>query len=46
MWTRRHPRTMAEAFGPYTSYDLHPMPQKKTTPRLVQWFQRLLGVNK
>jgi hypothetical protein len=22
---RRHPRTMREAFGPYTSHDLHPM---------------------
>lgn len=25
MNTRRYPRTMAEAFGPYTSNDLQPM---------------------
>lgn len=25
MNTRRYPRTMAEAFGPYTSNELHPM---------------------
>jgi hypothetical protein len=23
--TRRHPRTLTEAFGPYTSHDLQPM---------------------
>lgn len=28
MQTRRYPRTMAEAFGPYTSRDLQPMPDK------------------
>ena len=25
--TRQHPRTLQEAFGPYTSRDLHPMPK-------------------
>lgn len=25
--TRRHPRTLVEAFGPYTSHTVHPMPQ-------------------
>lgn len=25
MNTRRHPRTLQEAFGPYTSHDLQPM---------------------
>ena len=24
--TKRHPRTMQQAFGPYTSHDLEPMP--------------------
>lgn len=28
MNTRRHPRTMAEAFGPYTDNTLHPMPEQ------------------
>lgn len=27
MNARRHPRTMSEAFGPYTSRDLQPMPE-------------------
>lgn len=27
MTTRRHPRTLVEAFGPYTSHTVHPMPQ-------------------
>ena len=26
MNTRRHPRTLTEAFGPYTNNTLHPMP--------------------
>ena len=26
--TRRHPRTLNEAFGPYTSNSLQPMPDK------------------
>ena len=26
---RRHPRTMAEAFGPYTSNQLAPMPKRR-----------------
>lgn len=46
MYTRRLPRTMQAAFGPFTDHVLHPMPEKKTTPRLVVWLQRLLGVNK
>jgi hypothetical protein len=28
MTTRRHPRTLAEAFGPYTSNQLQPMRQQ------------------
>ena len=26
---RRHPRTLVEAFGPYTSNDLQPMPDSR-----------------
>lgn len=26
--TRRHPRTLQEAWGPYTSHDLQPMPDR------------------
>lgn len=29
MNTRRHPRTLVEAFGPYTSNTLHPMPDSR-----------------
>ena len=32
MNTRRYPRTMAEAFGPYTSNELHPMRDNRKTP--------------
>lgn len=28
MNARRHPRTMTEAFGPYTDNQLHPMPDR------------------
>ena len=30
MNTRKYPRTMAEAFGPYTSNQLEPMPEAET----------------
>jgi len=46
MNTRSYPRTLWQAFGPYTNNVLHPMPSRKTTPRLVRFIQRLLGVNK
>jgi hypothetical protein len=32
MNARRHPRTMTEAFGPYTDDTLHPMPDQRKTP--------------
>lgn len=32
MNTRRYPRTMAEAFGPYTSNELHPMRDNRKVP--------------
>ena len=32
MNARRHPRTMREAFGPYTSDELHPMRDNRKTP--------------
>ena len=35
MNTRRHPRTMAEAFGPYTSHDLQPMRQRETSSKEI-----------
>ena len=28
-WTGRASRSMADAFGPYVSHDLHPMPEPK-----------------
>ena len=30
MQTRRFPRTMQQAFGPYTTHDLHPMRESRT----------------
>ena len=30
--TRRHPRTLSEAFGPYTSSELHPMREPEHLP--------------
>jgi hypothetical protein len=30
--TRRYPRTLQEAFGPYTSREVHPMPEQRKTP--------------
>lgn len=35
MTTRRHPRTLAEAFGPYTTGPVHPMPQPVPTAHRV-----------
>lgn len=32
MNTRRYPRTLQEAFGPYTSNELHPMRDTRKTP--------------
>lgn len=39
MNTRRYPRTMAEAFGPYTDHRLHPMPNRQAPG----WLERLLA---
>ena len=33
--TRRHPRTLQEAFGPYTSRDVLPMRDQHSTPWTV-----------
>jgi hypothetical protein len=39
MNARRHPRTMREAFGPYTSDDLHPMQrQRETSSKEIVWY--------
>ncbi len=35
--TRRHPRTLQEAFGPYASNDLQPMPDKSTDLPAAWW---------
>ena len=36
--TRQHPRTMQQAWGPYTNSLLYPLPDKRGTP-----VQRVLG---
>jgi hypothetical protein len=38
MTTRRHPRTLAEAFGPYTSNQLAPMRQQALPTERVYGF--------
>lgn len=44
--TRRHPRTMQEAFGPYTDGKLQPLPSRRTTGQRVAdvIFATALGV--
>lgn len=44
--TRRHPRSMAEAFGPYTDNRLQPMPSRQTTGQRIAdaIFVTVLGV--
>ena len=37
MQTRRYPRTMQEAFGPYTSDQLEPMRETRSVPPLGDW---------
>ncbi len=37
--TRRHPRTVQEAFGPHTSREVHPMPDPRGSRA-----ERALGV--
>ena len=34
---RRHPRTMAEAFGPYTSNDMAPLPDRGRVYSRAWW---------
>lgn len=36
MNTRRHPRTLQEAFGPYTSQQVEPMPAPRRPLTLAQ----------
>lgn len=43
MNTRRYPRTMAEAFGPYTSHDLEPMSSAPSEQSHI-WATRVLAV--
>lgn len=45
MYLKRIPRSMRAAFGPYTSDELYPMPEKKTTPLWVLWLRRFFGGN-
>lgn len=42
MNTRRHPRTMAEAFGPYTSHDLQPM--RESRPYSPAWWIAMAAI--
>ena len=41
--TRRHPRTLAQAFGPYTDNALHPMPDPPST-HPSEWVTVAIGV--
>ena len=40
--TRRYPRTLAEAFGPYTDHDLHPMPDAPSA-HPAEWATLVIG---
>lgn len=42
MNTRRYPRTLVEAFGPYTDSRLVPMPDERPSlfDRLLRWLLR------
>jgi hypothetical protein len=44
MQTRKYPRTMQEAFGPYTSRDLHEKPQRVEPARLALGAAYVLAV--
>lgn len=44
MSTRRHPRTMAEAFGPYTSHDLEPMREPRAYSAAWWWVMWAIAV--
>lgn len=44
MNTRRYPRTMAEAFGPYTSNDLQPMPEPRDYSAAWWWAMLVIAV--
>ncbi len=44
--TRKHPRTMQEAFGPHTDDALHPLPEPRTwgaEDRIVTWLMIVLA---
>jgi hypothetical protein len=36
MNARRYPRSMSEAFGPYTDHRLHPMPERRRGNGLIR----------
>lgn len=43
MNTRRYPRTLQQAFGPYTDNTLHPMPEPRARRR-QDWVLYLVAV--
>ena len=43
MNTRRYPRTMAEAFGPYTDHRLLPMQEPRKPRRARRFFSALVS---
>jgi hypothetical protein len=42
--TRRHARSMVEAFGPYTDDRLHPMPTQRPRHEPYLWAMYVLAV--
>lgn len=42
--SRRHPRTMSEAFGPYTSNDLQPMREERNYSAAWWWAMWVIAV--
>lgn len=43
-WTGRPVRTMQEAFGPYTSSTLHPMPDQRQSGTAADWVTVAIGL--
>lgn len=43
MYTKRYPRTMQQAFGPFTNNVLYPMPDPQITPWWIRVLQNLFG---
>ena len=44
MNTRKYPRSMSEAFGPYTSHQLSPIPDRRTVEDIALLVVSVIGL--